>query len=149
MFPFANIETMSAGAILATTQAMLKVAGVDGVQAAELDLIHNFYQSSGDASLPAFETLQEKAPLNRHIDRNALASPVEQQMLVALCVMTGYADGELSADEVVAIRSIATDLEMASEQVDKIIAQVKDYMLLQLSHLPDAASVARVAKELG
>ncbi len=148
MFPFSNIDAMSTDAILATTQAMLKIAGVDGVQAAELDLIRNFYQNSGGSDLPDFATLQEKAPLHRHIDPHALASAAEKEMLLALCVMTGYADGELSTAELAAIQSIASDLGM-TEQVDTTIARVKDFMLAQLAHLPDAESVAKVAKELG
>lgn len=148
MFPFAQVDSMSTPAILATTQAMLKIAGVDGMQAAELELIRNFYEQSGGADLPDFATLQEKAPLNRHIDPHALTSAAEKEMLLALCVMTGYADGELSTAEQTAIHSIAGDLGMA-DQVDAIVARVKDFMLAQLAHLPDAASVAKVAKELG
>lgn len=148
MFPFSQVDSMSTPAILATTQAMLKIAGVDGMQAAELELIRNFYEQSGGTDLPDFATLQEKAPLNRHIDPHALASAAEKEMLLALCVMTGYADGELSTAELAAIQSIAGDLGMA-DQVDAIIARVKDFMLAQLAHLPDAASVAQVARELG
>lgn len=148
MFPFSQIESMSNAAILATTQAMLKIAGVDGMQAAELDLIRNFYEQSGGTDLPDFATLQEKAPLHRHIDAHTLASAAEKDMLLALCVMTGYADGELSTAELAALQSIASDLGMA-DQVDAIVDRVKDFMLAQLAHLPDAASVAQIARELG
>ena len=148
MFPFSRLESMSNAAILATTQAMLKIAGVDGMQPAELEIIRAFYQNSGASGLPAFETLQEKAPLNRHIDHHAVSSAAEKEMLLALCVMTGYADGGLSAAELASIQSIAADLG-ASDKVEAIVAQVKDYMLAQLAHLPDAASVAKVARELG
>jgi len=148
MFPFSQIESLSNAAVLATTQAMLKIAGVDGMQPAELDLIRDFYQNSGASGLPAFETLQEKAPLNRHIDHHAVASAAEKEMLLALCVMTGYAGGGLSAAELASIQSIAADLGM-TDRVDVIVALVKDYMLSQLAHLPDAASVAKVARELG
>ncbi len=148
MFPFSQIESLSNAAILAITQAMLKIAGVDGLQPAELDLIRDFYQNSGGAGLPEFATLQEKAPLNRHIDHHAVTSAAEKEMLLALCVMTGYADGGLSTAELAAIQSIANDIGTA-DRLDAIVAQVKDYMLAQLAHLPDAASVAKVARELG
>ena len=69
-------------------------------------------------------------------------------MIVALCVMTGFADGAFSVAEHAAVRSIANDLQIAQERFDAISNGVKDHMLSQLSHLPDAGSVAKVAKEL-
>jgi anti-sigma factor RsiW len=63
--------------------------------------------------------------------------------------MVAYADGELSAAERTAVNSAARSLGLADERVDQVLAQVKDYMLTQLTQLPDAASVAVVAKELG
>ena len=147
MFPFSNIEAMSSDAILATSQAMLKIAQIDGLQPPEVELIRNFYQNGGD--LPAFESLLEKAPVDLHLNAHALANTAEKETLLALCVMVGYADGELSPEELAAIQGIATDLEVPVAALETIIAQVKDFMLAQLAHLPDAASVAKVAHELG
>lgn len=149
MFPFANVESMSSGAVLATCQAMLKVAAVDDLLPAEIELIRNFYQGFGESGLPAFEVLLEKAPGDLHIDRHALENDAQKELLLALCVITGFADGALSAEELVTIQGIADDLGIPADKLSDAIAKVKDFMLSQLTHLPDAGSVAIVAKELG
>jgi hypothetical protein len=63
--------------------------------------------------------------------------------------MVAYADGELSQAEQAAIAQVSVHLALSEEHTAEILAQVKDTMLAQLAHLPDAASVAVVAKELG
>jgi DnaJ-domain-containing protein 1 len=72
-----------------------------------------------------------------------------RDMILALCIMVAYADGDYSAAERTAVLAAAASLGASGERVEQILAQVKDYMLAQLAHLPDAASVAVVAKELG
>ena len=63
--------------------------------------------------------------------------------------MVAYADGELSAAERAAVSKVAGNLGLAADRVEHILAQIKDFMLSHLSGLPDAGSVAVVAKELG
>ena len=53
------------------------------------------------------------------------------------------------AAERTAVGRAAGNLDVASDRVEHILAQIKDYMLAHLSGLPDAGSVAVVAKELG
>jgi len=53
------------------------------------------------------------------------------------------------AAERAAVSQAADNLGVSSDRVEHILAQIKDYMLAHLSGLPDAGSVAAVAKELG
>ena len=148
MFPFSNIDTLPPKAMLATCRAMLKVAQVDGMHPTELTLIRNFYQDGGDAAMPTFESLVQTPASDLGIAAQDLDSTAEKELLLALCVMTAYADGHMSTAEQALIEIIAAEIALAPAEVEKIVAQVKDFMLAQLSHLPDAASVARVAHEL-
>lgn len=147
---FIAVESMTKDAVIAATKTMLKVAHTDGVHPAEVALIQGFYNAcASGAGWPAFDQLQHPSHGEFHVDAKAFAGAQDREMIVALCVMTGFADGAFSAAETAAVRSIADDLSIAPERFDAISNAVKDHMLAQLSHLPDAGSVAKVAKELG
>jgi hypothetical protein len=60
-----------------------------------------------------------------------------------------YADGTLTGEELAAVRAVANDIGAPSARVDELLALVRDYMLAHLARLPDADSVAVVARELG
>ena len=150
MFPFLPASSMSMNAIIAACKTMLKVAHTDGVHSAEVELVRGFYNSSVDSGeWPSFDKLLQESSGNFHVDAQAFANEQEREMIVALCVMTGFADGALSVAERAAVLTIAGDLNITPSRLADITEFVKDHMLAQLSHLPDAGSVAKVAKELG
>lgn len=148
MFPFLDISTLNSDVLIAATRTMLRIARVDGLHPAEEELISAFYSSCADGQgWPTFTALLQEG--DYHVDAALFGGEAERDMLLALAVMTAYADGSFSEAEQAAVRSISGDVNMTSAQLDAIINQVKDHMLAQLSHLPDAASVAKVASELG
>ena len=150
MFPFLPASTMSMEAVVAASKAMLKVASTDGVHSAEVELIRNFYRSSAEGGeWPSFDKILQESTGEFHPGAQAFANEQEREMIVALCVMTGFADGAFSDAERAVVLAIAGDLNLAPDRFDSIVEFVKDHMLAQLSHLPDAGSVARVARELG
>ena len=150
MFPFFTTDSMTMGAVVAASKTMLKVAHTDGVHPAETALIQGFYTSCvNSGEWPAFDKLQRESSGDFHVDAKAFSSDQEREMIVALSIMTGFADGVFSAAEQAVVRTIAADLQIAPARFDEINSAVKDHMLAQLSHLPDAGSVAKVAKELG
>jgi tellurite resistance protein len=164
MFPFFTVDSMSMNAVIAASKTMLKVAHTDGVHPDEIALIKGFYSSCVNSSewpafdklqqessgeWPAFDKLQQESSGDFHVDAKAFSSDQEREMIVALSIMTGFADGAFSAAEQAVVRTIATELHIAPARFDEINSAVKDHMLAQLSHLPDAGSVAKVAKELG
>lgn len=151
MFPFFAPQAMSGTALIAATKTMLKVAHTDGLHPAEAALIENFYSSAineSSTSAPSFASLSDNIA-DFMVEANNFENDAEREMVLALCVMTGFADGSYSQSEQETVRSIAARLQIADERLMHIVEAVKDHMLAQLSHLPDAASVARVAKELG
>jgi uncharacterized tellurite resistance protein B-like protein len=151
MFPLMTELPLAPTQVVAATRLLLHVAHVDGARSAEeVALIRQFYDACRTAStdFPAFETLDGDQGADA-VSASDFSDAGHRDMLVALCLMVAYADGELSAAERTAIDTAARCLGLADERVDQVLAQVKDYMLAQLSRLPDAASVAVVAKELG
>lgn len=148
MLPLTTISSISTDALISTTRTLLRVARIDGMHPAEEQLIRTFYDSCAEGlKLPAFdELLQQPAG---HIDARLFSNDGEREMLLALSIMTAYADGNLSQPESDAIYAIAADLQIDPERVSTITGFIKDHMLAQLSHLPDAGSVAKVAQELG
>lgn len=148
MFPFLDITTISSEALIAASRTMLKVARVDGLHPAEEELIRAFYGSCASGyDCPPFENLLEEGEY--HVDPRAFNNEEERRLLLALAVVTAYADGSFSAAEQALVKSLAVDLQLPEGSFEEISNQVKDHMLAQLSHLPDAGSVAKVARELG
>lgn len=151
MFPLMTELPLAPAQLVAATRLLLHIAHVDGARSAEeVALIRQFYDASRTASadFPTFETVDAGQSAGK-VSATDFPDAGHRDMIVALCVMVGYADGELSAAERAAVGQAAASLDLANERVEQILAQVKDYMLAQLSRLPDAASVAVVAKELG
>lgn len=148
MFPLLEIASLSKDAVIAATRCMLKIAQVDGIHPAEETLIQGFYSSfTTDGSWPAYSALTQNA--DYHVEAVLFNSAQERELLLALCIMTAFADGSFTAAEQAVVKEIASDIQLSEAQFDAVNSQVKDYMLSQLSHLPDAASVAKVAAELG
>ncbi len=150
MFPLMTELPLTPAQVIAATRLMLHIAHIDGARTAEeVALIRQFYDAcrTATADFLAFETLDGQGAAN--VTASDFPDAGQRDMIVALCVMVAYADGELSAAESAAVGNAARSLGLTDERVEQIIALVKDHMLAQLARLPDAASVAVVAKELG
>ncbi len=148
MPPIAD-QNLSPAQVTLLTQAMLSVALVDGISPAEAALIGQFYESSRSADMPSTSAVMA-SPQAHPFDPKALAgSPAAfADTVVLMCLMTGYADGELSAAERSHVQSIAGALGVDAQHFEAHLAQVRDELVGAISHLPDAGSVAAVVKEL-
>ena len=142
-------QNLSAAQVVQLTRAMLSVAFVDGIAPAEAALIGQFYESSRTQDMPTTASFLAD-PQVRSFDAAALAgSPAEfADTVVLMCLMTAYADGQLSAAEREHIQAFATALGLDETRFEAHLAQVRDDLVGALSHLPDAASVAAVVREL-
>lgn len=152
MFPLTltAADTMTTAEIVAATQAMIRVARVHGITAPESDLIRAFYGTGAQAEGgPSFNDLLESSGPDSPMDAGRFGNAASRETVVALCYLTGYADGELSAAELDAAKSVAAELGVSAQRQDELLAAIKDHLLAQLSHLPDAGSVAKIARELG
>jgi len=140
-------QNLSATQVIQLTQAMLSVASVDGIHPAEAALIGQFYESSRQADMPTTAAMLSGTP---SFDAQAMAdSPADvADTVVLMCLMTGYADGRLSTEERALVQSYATALGVDAARFEALLGQVRDELIGALSHLPDAASVAAVVREL-
>ena len=151
MFPLMTETPLLPAQILAAVRLLLHVARVDGARTEEeVSLIRQFYEGCRPASadFPGFDTLAgERGAVT--IAAGDFPDPAHREMVLALCVMVAYADGDYSAAERAAVAQAAGSLGVAADRIEAVLAQVKDFMLAQLARLPDADSVAVVARELG
>jgi uncharacterized tellurite resistance protein B-like protein len=150
MFPLLENVSLNADQSVAATRLLLRVAQVDGAKTAEeVALIRLFYEGgrNDSAGWPAFDTLQA-APQDGEF-AHTFGEAAQRDLVIATCLMVAYADGVLTSEELAAVRAVAAQVGTSPVRVDELLALVKDYMLAHLSRLPDASSVAAVARELG
>lgn len=140
-------QNLSAAQVTQLTRAMLSIARIDSIQPAEAALIGQFYESSRTSDMPTTAAVLSDTSA---FDAEALAgSPASvAETVVLMCLMTGYADGHLSAAERAAVTSMADALEVSPARFEELLGQVRDELIGALSHLPDAGSVATVVREL-
>lgn len=142
-------QELSPQQVMQITKAMLSVAYIDELHPAEAALIGQFYETSRNSDMPTTANFLAN-PHSRTFDASTLAgSPAAfADTVVLMCLMTGYADGHLSAKERTHVQGIATALGVDAARFDAHLVQVRDQLMAALSHLPDAASVAKVVRDL-
>jgi hypothetical protein len=142
-----NLE-LTADQTRALTACMLAVSNVDGVHPAETALIQQFYEGSRGAGMPAFADLQQSYANAMSMLQQLPANDDFNDALVSMCLMTGYADGTLSDGERDTVLGFARSVGVGAPRFDELLQQVRDSLLGSLASLPDAESVAALAKEL-
>ncbi len=142
-------QNLSPAQVLQLTRAMLSVARVDGIQPAEAALIGQFYETSRSADMPTTATFLASTTAQA-FDVSELAGSTDSfaDTVVLMCLMTAYADGNLSAGELTHVQTMATILGLDATRFDAHLARVRDDLVAALSHLPDAGSVAAVVGEM-
>ena len=142
-------QNLSPAQVNTLTRAMLSVARVDSVQPAEAALIGQFYETSRNGDMPTTATFLASSTAHEFATSELAGSTAAfADTVVLMCFMTAYADGNLSAEELTHIQTIAKSLEMETARFDAHLARVRDDLVAALSHLPDAGSVAAVVREL-
>ena len=142
-------QNLSPAQVNTLTLAILSVARVDSVQPAEAALIGQFYETSRNMDMPTTATFLASSTAHEFATSELAGSTAAfADTVVLMCLMTAYADGNLSADELTHIQTIAKSLEMETARFDAHLARVRDDLVAALSHLPDAGSVAAVVREL-
>ena len=142
-FPEIEIRNDQAEAI---ARGLFAVARADGkVHEREAAMIGEFYSST--TNHPADLGALERAP---RIEPAALAAMLPskdlRQLFVKTALLLAYSDGSYAAGEGKLISEYAKALEVTD--VAKLEAQVKDFLISQLSHLENVQGVAEVAKGL-
>lgn len=147
--PAITDQNLTPTQVVQLTRAMLSVATIDGIHPAEAALIGRFYEGSRTADMPATQAVLVEAEAQPFQPAELTGCSADFAETVALmCLMTGYADGRLTAAERAHVEQIAQASGLSGARLSELQAQVQDELLGALVHLPDAASVARVASEL-
>lgn len=152
MFPLKTDTPFTQEQVVEVTRAMLQIAHVDSAGTdEEILMISQFYdgfRNSDGAEWPAFETVA--ADYNKATVSAEMITDTEQrEMILATCIMVGFADGVMSESELSALGKMSTSLGISPERFEQALALVKDYMLMQLAGLPDTESIIAVSRELG
>ncbi len=134
---------LTSAQLIALVQSMLSTARIDGLHPNEETLIRQFYGEQMLAGMPAFEALASGATAMLPSGDAAFAD-----QLVLMCLMAGYADGHLSDAERNHVAALAQQAGVGGDRLAELHQQVKDSLLGSLAHLPDAESVAALAKGL-
>lgn len=142
-------QNLNPAQVTQLTLAMLSVAKIDGIHPAEAALIGQFYESSRSADMPATTSVIAGSDTQQFNAADlAGSSPAFADTVVLMCLMAAYADGQLSTAERTHVQAIATTLGVDAPRFEAHLAHVRDELVGALSHLPDAASVAAVVREL-
>ena len=141
-------DAFSGDQVLALAASMLSTAHVDGVHPQEVALIRQFYEGAGVSGLPPFAEIEGMGPKAEALLKKVGGDTAFAEQLVLMCFATAYADGALSDAERAHVQKIATGAGLGAARVEELLEQVKDSLIGALSHLPDAASVANLAREL-
>ena len=144
----AQSDALSGDQVLALAASMLSTAHVDGVHPQETALIRQFYDGAGVAGLPPFSAVEGMGPKADALLGKVAGDTAFAEQLVLMCFATAYADGALSDAERAHVEKIATAAGLAAPRTTELLEQVKDSLIGALSHLPDAESVAKLAREL-
>lgn len=139
---------MTQAQLTALVDSMLSTARIDGVHPQEDALIRTFYEEQKLPGMPAFDAVLAKVGQSAALPAQLGADSAFAEQLVLMCLMTGYADGKLSPAEHQHVLALAQQLGVAPERCDELLLQVKDSLIASLAHLPDAESVAALAKTL-
>ncbi len=143
-----DTDRMAPAQTLALVETMLATAQIDGVQPRELTLLRSFYETQWEAGMPSFELVLANAGRDAGLLAAVKGDAQFVEQLVMMCLVTGYADGRLTEAERLHALGIAGQLGVGQAQFELLHQQVKDSLIGSLAHLPDAESVAALAKTL-
>lgn len=142
MFTDTNLDAFSPRQVKASCIAMLTVARANGIAPAELDLIRAFWSQTDGLFGELDETTTET------FESETFVLNGQKQILLDMCLACAFADGKYSSEEKAVIAEIAAKLDVSAEVLAERTADVRAGFLGSLSHLPDAQSVAALAKNL-
>jgi tellurite resistance protein len=134
--------------LLAIVVCMVSTAQVDGIRPEETALIRKFYDESRTADMPSFDDIKSSEVEIKSALQMVQGDAGFSEQLILMCVMTGYADGKLTAAELKHVSAMAEQLGLSSGHLDALLTQVKDTLMGALSHLPDPESVAALRQAM-
>jgi tellurite resistance protein len=132
--------------LVALVESMLSTARVDGVHPKEEALIRAFYEEQRQSGMLTYDKLAAAEKASKLEPLSADVAFAEQLLL--MCLMAGYADGKFSEAERSHVAKLGGRLSVPPARLAELHLQVKDSLIGSLARLPDAQSVAALAKTL-
>lgn len=142
-FPETQIELHHAEVI---ARGLFAIASADGVHEREAALIASFWADAG-GKFAALSELERREPITSEELGAVLNTTQLRQLFLKTALLMAFADGQVSGEESRMVRQFAADLGLSSE-LPTLEAQVKDYLLSQLSHIHNTQGLAEIAKKL-
>ena len=132
----------------AMARALYTIAKVDGLHEREAGLIASFWLDAGQGAAALADL--ERAPAFKPQDlAGALQSRDQRQLFMKTAILLTWADGKVTDAEAKALREYAAARGLDKATLDKLDAQVKDFLLGHLVHLSNPDATQKVAKKLG
>jgi tellurite resistance protein len=133
----------------AIARGLYTVAKADGyVHEREAMLIADFYAGTVEHAAQ-LATLEREGPVDGAYLAAHLPSKDLRELFLKTSILLSYADGNFGAQEAAVIGEFAKSLGASEQDLAQWDAQVKDYLLAQLTHLQNTDVVVDVAKGLG
>jgi tellurite resistance protein len=128
---------------------MAMVAGADGDDEREIILMQQFWEACSPEIREA-ESLDEvrRSPFDLAAARQALDTPLLQQMFLASCLLVAYADGAVSAAEQATIGVLIERLGISAELSAATHERVTTLLVEQLSRVSDLETLQKIARQL-
>jgi len=143
-FPEIELDHAAAEAL---ARGLYAVAQVDGVHERERALIASFWADTGGGP-QALAELERGQRVTGAALAAALSTEKERHLFVKSALLLALADGKVSSQERAIIAEFSTALGLAQPAIDRLEAEVKDFLLQQLSHLQNVDATRQVAKKL-
>jgi tellurite resistance protein len=137
---------LSHGAAEAIARGLYAVARCDGIHEREAGLIAGFWIDAGGGG-PLSDL--ERAPSIKPAElATSLHSDAERQLFLKTAVLLTWADGKVSDAEKKAVHDFAKALSVDDKMLEKLDAEVKDFLLSHLTHVQNSEAVSDVAKKM-
>lgn len=123
------------------------LAATDGVHAREESLIREFYDACRPAGGKSYEeTVKTPFALDEALE--TLQRPEHRRLFIKTAWLLAFADGKITTPEREKIAEYARALNVTDAESAELQAQVKEFLLSQLTHIRNTAALADVARSM-
>ena len=142
-FPEIQLTHAQAEAI---ARSLFHIAHSDGLHEREAALVASFWAEAGGSS-NSLSDLARRGPLSTEELTAVLDTEDLRKLFLKTALLLAFADGQVSGAESELVRKYAADLGLG-ESLGTLETQVKEYLLLQLSHIHNTQALVQIAKKL-
>ncbi|MCS6913872.1 MAG: hypothetical protein RMK29_03580 [Myxococcales bacterium] len=142
-FSEVQLDSLQAEAI---ARGLYAIAHVDGMHTREEALVAAFWSDTGGSAQALSDLARHEPPSGEELGA-VLYTPELRRLFIKTGLLLALADGQVSQGERALLSQYAEALGLADE-LPRLEAGVKEYLLSHLSHLQNVEAVAQVARKL-